>query len=66
MADIEYWLNSGMFCCTNTKDPEDLKESWSNPLTWPKRFPGRFHRVPRAFLARLFEVSTSIYYVLID
>ena len=25
MADIETWLTSGMSCCTNTKDPKEIK-----------------------------------------
>ena len=25
MADIENWLTSGMRCCTNTKDPKEIK-----------------------------------------
>ena len=35
-------------------------ESWSHPWTCLRRFPGRIHWVPQAFLACLFEVSTNL------
>lgn len=57
MADIENWLISGMSCCTNTKDPKEIKRQKVEAVLEhvSRDFLVGFIAYHRHFLARLFK-----------